>query len=123
MIKQNKSIKWVSNLGVVLGLVLGLGFLAQEATAKALEKMIDLEVTDKGFVPGEIKVAPGSHVILKVTRKTDVTCATEIKIAQLNIKKDLPLGKEVLIDLGQLKKGDIRFACGMSMVSGHIILE
>ena len=58
-----------------------------------------------------------------MTRKTDQTCATQIKITEKNIKKDLPLNKEVSIDIGTLQKGDIRFACGMDMVTGHIIAE
>lgn len=41
----------------------------------------------------------------------------------MKIKKGLPLNKEIKVDLGTLKKGDIRFACGMNMVSANIITE
>lgn len=82
---------------------------------------VSLKVTENGFEPGEIKVKPGAHVILKVTRKTEQTCATQIKI---NGKKtDLPLDKEVSVDAGTLKKGEVKFACGMDMITGHIITE
>lgn len=84
---------------------------------------IDLQVTEKGFVPNKIDVKAGSHVVLKVTRKTDDTCATHIAIKDKKIKKELPLNKEVSVDVGVLKKGEIRFACGMDMVTGLIVVK
>lgn len=79
---------------------------------------IDLAVTENGFEPNAINVKPGASVTLKVTRKTDSTCATQIQVPSKNIKKDLPLNKTVSIDLGKLEKGEIRFGCGMSMMVG-----
>lgn len=95
----------------------------QNIQAKEGIKNIQLQVTENGFEPSEIKVAPGTHVILNVTRKTDVTCATEINISEKKIKTSLPLNKTVKVDLGELKKGKIRFACGMDMISGFVISE
>lgn len=105
----------------LFALLIVLGF--QNIQAKESVKNIDLKVTENGFEPSEIKVVPGTHVVLNVTRKTDVTCATQIKIKDKNIKEELPLNKTVKVDLGVLKKGDIRFACGMDMISGHIVTE
>jgi plastocyanin domain-containing protein len=107
----------MKNLALALITFLSLN----SAFAKDAVQNVDLKVTDNGFEPPEIKVKPGSHVILKVTRTTDQTCATQIKV---NDKKtDLPLNKQVSIDAGTLKKGEIKFACGMDMISGHIIAE
>ena len=105
----------------IFALLMVLGF--QNIQAKEVVKNIDLKVTENGFEPSEIKVTPGTHVILNVTRKTDVTCATQIKIKDKNIKEELPLNKTVKLDLGVLKKGDILFTCGMDMLSGHIVTE
>ena len=91
-------------------LILSFTITAQVSFAKEAIQTVTLIVTEKGFEPDQIKVKPGSHVILKVTRKTDQTCATQIKITEKKIKKDLPLNKEVSIDIGTLQKGDIRFA-------------
>ena len=95
------------------------------ATAFAADNIqsISLQVTEKGFVPNKIDVKAGSHVILKVTRKTDDTCATQIAIKDKKIKKELPLNKEVSIDVGVLKKGEVRFACGMDMITGLIVVK
>lgn len=91
--------------------------------AKEEKQTINLKVTEKGFEPSEIKVKPGTHLVLKVTRVTDDTCATEIQIKEKKIKQKLDKDREVTIDVGTLKKGDVKFACGMDMVSGHIIAE
>lgn len=94
------------------------------ASDKSPEQVVKVQVTEAGFGPPQIKVKSGSHVILKVTRTTEQTCATEIQIKEKKIKQKLDVkGKEESIDLGVLKKGDIRSACGMDMISGHIIAE
>ena len=100
-----------------------IAFTTSSIWAAEPVQSIPLKVTEKGFEPSEIKVKPGSHVILEVTRMTDATCATELKISEKKIKKNLPLNKAVKIDVGVLAKGKITFACGMDMVSGHIVAE
>ena len=85
------------------------GFTKAEQSTQSIK----VQVTEKGFEPSEIKVKSGSHVVLKVTRKTDSTCATQILLKEKKIKKELPLNQEVTVDVGVVSKGDIRFACGM----------
>lgn len=97
--------------------------VAQAAPVKPLHKDITLQVTEKGFEPSQIDVAPGTDVTLKVTRKTDSTCATEISVPTKKLKKALPLNQTVNVDLGKLEKGEIRFACGMDMISGQIVVK
>lgn len=95
----------------------------QPTLAHAKDQVVELQVTEKGFEPNSIDVTPGAPVVLKVTRKTDSTCATQIKIKSKNIKKDLPLNKPITIALGRLEKGEIRFACGMDMITGNILVK
>lgn len=98
-------------------------FHFQPAMAQSKEQVIDLQVTEKGFEPSSVDVKPGVPVILKVTRKSDATCATQIKIQSNNIKKDLPLNKTVTVSLGKLDKGEIRFGCGMDMITGTVFVK
>jgi plastocyanin domain-containing protein len=95
----------------------------QPAIAEMKDQVVDLQVTEKGFEPSSIDVKPGVPAVLKVTRKTDSTCATQIKIQSKNIKKDLPLNKPITIALGKLEKGEIRFGCGMDMITGQILVK
>lgn len=83
-------------------------------------QVIDVIVTEKGFEPSSIDVKADQPIVLKVTRKTDSTCATEIQIPSKKVKKDLPLNETVSIDLGKVKKGDLNFACAMNMIKGQL---
>ena len=82
---------------------------------------VDLTVTEKGFEPNKINVAPGQPVTLKITRKTDNTCATSIQIPSRKIKRELPLNKTIEVSLGKLDKGEIKFGCGMNMMDSGMI--
>lgn len=110
----------MKSLIVLLSLLIGGSSFAG---ASPKTQVIDMQVNEKGFEPNQIDVKPGTAVTLKITRKTDATCATTIKIPSKNIKKDLPLNKTVSIDLGKLEKGEVRFACGMNMVDGQIVVK
>jgi plastocyanin domain-containing protein len=79
---------------------------------------VDIKVTEKGFEPNSIDVETGRDLLLEVTRTTDSTCSTSIQIPSQKIKKELPLNKTVEIKVGKLKKGEIRFGCGMNMMEG-----
>lgn len=108
---------------IVAILVLLIG-VQQGLTAHAgTNQTVELQVTGNGFEPSRADVKPGIPVALKITRKTDSTCATEIHIPSKNIKMDLPLNKPVTIDVGKLEKGEIRFGCGMNMVTGKIFVH
>ncbi len=109
----------------ILGLCLALTLTSALAASasQSNRQIFDLEVTEKGFVPSSLHAKTNIPVILKITRKTDATCATEISIPEKKLKVDLPLNKTVEIKLGKLKKGELRFACGMNMISGVILIE
>jgi plastocyanin domain-containing protein len=92
--------------------------------AKADEaRTVELSVTDKGFEPSNIAVKKGEPLHLVVTRKTDQTCATSIDIKDAGIRKDLPLNKPVTIDFTPEKAGEIRYACGMGMIGGVLLVQ
>jgi plastocyanin domain-containing protein len=91
--------------------------------AKKDVRVIELKATETGFAPDHIEVPAGSYVTLRITRTTDNTCAKEIKIKSRKIKKALPLNKPVTVQLGKVTAGKITFACGMNMMTGHILVQ
>lgn len=103
---------------LILAAVVALA--GQPGWAAAQSQVVELQVTENGFEPSSVDVKPGTPVILKVTRKTDSTCATQIKIDAKKITKELPLNKTVTVNVGKLEKGEIRFGCGMDMITGKI---
>ena len=80
-------------------------------------------VTEKGFEPARITLRAGTPARLTFLRTTDATCATEVAIPSLNIKRALPLNQPVEIELTPEKPGDIAFACGMGMLSGTLVVQ
>lgn len=98
---------------------------ARQAQPQAARKAAvhEISVTSDGFVPATIKVKRGEPVKLVVTRKTARTCATEIVIKDYAVNQPLPLDKPVTIELTPKKSGQVRYACGMDMISGVLQVE
>ena len=84
---------------------------------------VELAVTENGFEPSEVQAKKGVPLTLAVTRKTDATCAKEIVIADQNIRKDLPLNQAVEVTFTPADTGEVRFVCGMDMISGRVIVR
>lgn len=102
---------------------LGLSALALAKTPPAPAKTVELSVTEDGFEPANAKVKVGERVQLVVTRKTEKTCATELVMADYNIKVALPLNKAVTIPLEPKKTGVIKYGCGMNMITAVLTVE
>jgi plastocyanin domain-containing protein len=60
---------------------------------------------------------------LTFTRTTNKTCATSVVLPSLNIRRDLPLNEPVDRRFTPAKTGEIRFVCGMNMLSGTIVIR
>jgi plastocyanin domain-containing protein len=99
---------------------------AKGAAAPATDGKIAVTVTEKGFEPDGIKVKKGTPYTFTFTRKTDVTCAKEV-ILQLgggkSIEKKLPLNEAVTFEATFADAGDLKYACGMDMITGTVHVE
>ncbi len=93
------------------------------AAAPAPKGTVEVTVNSDGFVPDRIPVKKGEKVRLVVTRKTDRTCATEIVIKEAGINQKLPLNQPVVVELTPKKAGTLKYACGMDMISGVLVVE
>ncbi len=86
-------------------------------------RTVDVKVTDKGFEPARIEVKQGEHIRLLVTRKTDKTCATELRFEGEAARTKLPLNVTVPVDFTAKKPGTVKYACAMGMVSGVLVVQ
>lgn len=108
---------------IITLVAIGLFFSASLSHAESDQgKIVDVSVTKKGFEPKAIEVKPGVPLTLRVTRKTDATCAKAITVAGTDIKKELPLNETVEVEVGPLKEGEIKFGCGMGRMVGGVIV-
>ena len=91
------------------------------AFAKDTPNEYVMVVTKDGFEPSSLKVKAGMPITLKVTRKTNETCAREITVPSQKLKVDLPLNKEIIVKISALKKGEVKFGCAMDLMFGGVI--
>ncbi len=73
-----------------------------------------IKVSSKGFEPARLTIPANQRTQVAFTRTDAQNCASEVVFPQLGIRKALPAGRKVLIDLPPTKPGELRFACGMA---------
>jgi plastocyanin domain-containing protein len=78
---------------------------------------------DNGFTPSSVTFKKGAPASLVFTRTTDETCATEVVFPELNLKKDLPKGTPVKIDIPTDKEQKLTFQCGMGMYKSSVVIS
>lgn len=118
MIRRNRVV-----IAGVVGVLMLAAFVAGCGNGGAVDSRVSVEVTQQGFVPKDIPAKVGQAVTLVVTRKTDLTCAKQIVFADLGVQKALPLNQAVEITVTPTKAGDLRFACGMDMIAGKLVVQ
>ena len=78
---------------------------------------------ENGFKPSSVTFKKGEPASLVFTRTTDDTCATEVVFPELDVKKDLPKGKAVTIDIPTDKEQKLTFQCGMGMYKSAVVIN
>lgn len=76
-----------------------------------------------GFTPQEISFQKGQPLKLAFYRADAENCASEIVFKNLNVRKKLPVGEIVTVDVPTDKAGEFSFACGMDMYRGKIVVQ
>lgn len=85
-------------------------------------RTIEMAVTEDGFVPANVTVKKDQPVVLKVTRKTDATCANEILIDGTDINVKLPLNTPVEVAWTPKATGSVKYGCAMDKMVGGVLL-
>src|SRR6266571_5138760 len=83
----------------------------QQQKSAAASGEVQLSVTVSGFEPASVTVPRRQALTLVVTRKTDQTCATEILIPALNVRRSLPLNQAVRIEVPRGVADSLNYTC------------
>jgi plastocyanin domain-containing protein len=78
---------------------------------------------ENGFKPSSVSFKKGAPASLVFTRTSDETCATEVVFPELNVKKELPKGKPVTIEIPTDKDQKLTFQCGMGMYKSAVVIN
>jgi hypothetical protein len=76
-----------------------------------------------GFDPALIAAKAGQPLKLAFFRPNAANCAREVVFPGLGIRKELPPGQTVVVDITPPKSGQLGFECGMKMLKGQLIVR
>jgi plastocyanin domain-containing protein len=82
-----------------------------------------VNVTMVGYDPASIEAKAGQPLKLAFFRPNDANCGGEVVFPDLGIRKELPPGQTVVVDITPQKSGPLGFECGMSMLKGQLIVH
>ena len=95
--------------------------VAAEAAPTAKGPVVEVSAT--GFSPDSLTVAVGVPVTITFIRRSEEGCGTEVLFPDLKINKPLPLNKPVEVTFTPEKPGELKFACGMDMMRGKVVVR
>jgi hypothetical protein len=76
-----------------------------------------------GFDPAVIPAKAGQPLKLAFFRPNAANCAREVVFPDLGIRRELPPGQTVVVDITPPKSGPLVFECGMKMLKGQLIVR
>lgn len=95
----------------------------QKEEAAAASGTVAVNAGEDGFVPSAVSFPKGAPAKLVFTRTSDATCATEVVFPELGVKKELPKGQPVTVDIPTDKEQKLAFQCGMGMYKSSVVIK
>ncbi len=83
----------------------------------------DVNVDAKGFTPSSIEFKKGEKGAITFTRTSDDTCAKDVVFPEINLKKELPLNKPVVVEVPTDAARTLTFTCGMGMFKSAVVIR
>ena len=102
-------------------LLIAVACNAKKETASAPAGAIVAD--DKGFTPSSVTLKKGGPGRLTFFRTTDETCATEVVFPEIGLKKALPKGQPVMVDVPTTEDRKLTFQCGMGMYKSAVLIQ
>jgi plastocyanin domain-containing protein len=85
-------------------------------------RAIPIQVKKDGYHPDKITVKPNEKLKLIFTRVENTECGAQVKVAGDKLV-DLPLNQAVEIPVTAPASGEVKFLCGMDMMTGAIVVD
>ncbi|OGY47365.1 MAG: hypothetical protein A3J65_00475 [Candidatus Buchananbacteria bacterium RIFCSPHIGHO2_02_FULL_45_11b] len=92
-------------------------------SAKTEGEIQVFDILVKGvYSPGVIAAKLGKPIKINFKRDESAECSRFVNFPDFKIRKELPEGKTITIELAPDKKGEFAFACDMGMYQGRLII-
>jgi len=75
------------------------------------------------FTPASLMLKAGQPARLIFRRGDEATCADEIVLPEMNMRKKIAANETVTFDLPPQKARTLNFVCGMNMMKGTVIVQ
>jgi len=109
---------------VLAALIVGVGgaFALKTNVVEAHTRTVKIRVDKNGFSPSSIEVEAGHKLNLVFNRADKDNCGNKVVFPKLKIRKNLPVGKDVIVSFTPTEAGQVTFTCGMGMMKGSIVV-
>lgn len=112
---------------VVVGLYIWWLYYTKGQSGVSAKQMDGVQVFDilvKGvYAPSVIKASLGKPIRINFKREESTECSRFVNFSDFKIRRELPQGKVVSIEINPQKAGEYIFTCDMSMYQGKLIVE
>lgn len=99
------------------------GHRVVSAEPPAAAEATTILVTERGYEPTTVTIPANRPAVLTFVRKADPSCGDTLVFAELGIERKLPLNEPVRVEIPAHPPGEIRFACGMDMYRGKVVVR
>ena len=105
-------------------LIVGLGGVFDLITnvVEAHTRTVKIRVDKDGFSPASIEVEAGHKLNLVFNRAGSDNCGNVVVFPKLKIRRNLPVGKDVIVSLTPREAGNITFTCGTGTYKGSLVV-
>ncbi len=87
------------------------------------EAAVRISISASGYTPARVELRQGQPAVLAFTRPHAGNCGGTVVIPGLGIRRDVPVGRTVLVRFTPRDPGNLPFTCGMGMLSGLIVVK
>jgi hypothetical protein len=82
-----------------------------------------IRITQRGYEPARLEIPADRAMTLAFTREESPNCGAEVVFRALGLRRKIPLGETVLVDLPAQPKSELTFSCGRGMFRGLLIVQ
>ena len=106
-----------------LVVIAGTAFAVVTNVVEAHTRTVKIRVDRNGFSPSSIEAETGHKLNLVFKRADKSNCGSVVVFPKLNIRKNLPVGRDVIISVTPTETGQITFTCGIGTMKGSIVIS
>ena len=100
-----------------------VAFTVKTSVVEAHTRTVKIRVDKNGFSPSSIEVEAGHKLNLVFNRADKDNCGGTVVFPKLKIRRNLPVGKDVIVSFTPTDAGTVTFSCGMGMMKGSIVVS